>query len=67
MQAQTAAKQAVSTRPHFSVAELSQSPGIYAATAVDDQNEGTIIAIEFWADNSKQLAEEYAAWKNLKA
>jgi hypothetical protein len=48
----------------FEVVESLEHPGCFVAQAVDASNEGVIISVEFFAHDSKRLADEYARWKN---
>lgn len=50
--------------PKFQVVQSLRNPGSYACEAIDYDNEGIVIIVEFLAHDSRELAEEYAAWKN---
>ena len=57
-------KTALAKSLRFELLESSQNPGCFTAQAIDEANEGVIIAVEFVAHDSKKLAEEYVQWKN---
>jgi hypothetical protein len=49
---------------YFEVVESLRNVGGYACEAIDYEQEGVGTIVEFYAANSKELADEYAAWKN---
>jgi len=62
MQAQTAVQASL----RFQVVNSLRHPGSYACEAINYAGEGEVTIIEFLSHDSKQLAEEYAAWKNSR-
>ena len=51
----------------FQVVTSVRFPGNYACEAIDDNEEGIEIVVEFVAHDSRRLAEEYAAWMNSRS
>jgi uncharacterized protein YwgA len=48
----------------YDVEESKDHPGVYIAFAVNHDSDGEIYVAEFHGPKSRQLADEYAEWKN---
>jgi hypothetical protein len=48
----------------YEVFESRESPSDWVAAAVNDEGSGEIYTAEFSGPGARQLAEEYAEWKN---
>jgi hypothetical protein len=50
---------------HWETGESATHPGYWSAEAVDYDSEGEIYVVLFLCPNSRKMAEEYAALKNV--